>query len=116
MSVAKVPNAVETNHKLFGPYARKLASDDIVEYTAFADKLAKWLADGRAYYPAARPQILKLLKIALATLQRNAWVDRDSYFHISKCVNHPMISPYSNLLNSVKDHKERFVEPEMFGL
>ncbi|KAG6836612.1 hypothetical protein H0H93_006033 [Arthromyces matolae] len=103
-------NAVETNNRLFGPYARKLNSDDLETYTLFATKLAKWLSDARAYYSDARPQIVNLLKIAQKTLRRNIKSDADpnSSFHISSCIDHPMVAPYAQLLKTVNPHKERF--------
>ena len=57
MNGPKASNAVETNDKLFGPYARKLESDHFETYNTFSERLAKWLADERAYYPAARPKV-----------------------------------------------------------
>ncbi|KAG5718668.1 hypothetical protein E4T56_gene16634 [Termitomyces sp. T112] len=115
MNGPKASNAVEINDKLFGPYARKLESDNFEIYDTFSGRLAKWLADERAYYPAARPQILRLLKIAQLTLRRNANANADlkSPFNISSCVEHPMVGPYSKLLKAVYPHKDLFVEPDL---
>ncbi|KAG6874316.1 hypothetical protein C0995_001541 [Termitomyces sp. Mi166 len=115
MNAPKASNAEETNDKLFGPYARKLESDDHETYITFSGKLAKWLADERAYYPTARPQILRLLKIAQLTLRRNvnANLDLKSPFHISSCLEHPMVAPYSKLLKAVHPHRDLFVEPDL---
>ncbi|KAF5386591.1 hypothetical protein D9615_001705 [Tricholomella constricta] len=107
-------NAIQNNQRLFGPFSRKLATDDLAVYATFADKFALWLRDERAYYLEARPEILK---IAQSTLRRNVGANPDlkSLFHISSCIEHPMVAPYSRLLRAIHPFRERFVEPDLQG-
>ncbi|RDB21025.1 hypothetical protein Hypma_011394 [Hypsizygus marmoreus] len=114
-SQALPSNAIENNKRLFGPFSKKLAQNDPAVYTAFADKFAGWLSDERAYYPEARPEILRILLIAHATLRRNAGVDIQGPFHISSCITHPMVAPYSRLLQAIHPFRHRFVEPELYA-
>ncbi|KAG6878799.1 hypothetical protein C0993_008098 [Termitomyces sp. T159_Od127] len=115
MNGPKASNAVQINDKLFRSYARKLESDNLETYTLFSERLAKWLADERAYYPESRPQILKLLKVAQTTLRRNVNADLDlkAPFHVSSYIQHPMVVPYSTLLKAISPHTDRFIEPEL---
>jgi hypothetical protein len=74
---APASNAIQNNQRLFGPFSRKLASDDPAVYSAFAEKFAVWLSDERAYYLEARPEVSgccysnrSLLKYALNKILR----------------------------------------------
>lgn len=57
MNEPKASNAVQINDKLFRSYAKKLESDNLESYSLFSGRLAKWLADERAYYAESRPQV-----------------------------------------------------------
>ncbi|KAF8834630.1 hypothetical protein BDN67DRAFT_536324 [Paxillus ammoniavirescens] len=62
--------AITSNEKIFPVFAKKLASKESKDYINTAHKLAVWLTSEKAYYPAARPKIVELLEIALATFLR----------------------------------------------
>ncbi|KIK78149.1 hypothetical protein PAXRUDRAFT_342208 [Paxillus rubicundulus Ve08.2h10] len=64
--------AITSNEKIFPVFAKKLASKESKDYINTAHKLALWLTSEKAYYPAARPKIIELLEIALATFLRES--------------------------------------------
>ncbi|KAG0700162.1 hypothetical protein DFH29DRAFT_645619 [Suillus ampliporus] len=56
--------AVVANAKIFPVFAKRLASHDVKEYIAIANKLKNWLGSEKAYYPDALRNIVALLEIA----------------------------------------------------
>ncbi|KAG5645049.1 hypothetical protein DXG03_007228 [Asterophora parasitica] len=127
-------NAIESNKKLFGLFSRKLSTNDSATYNTYCTKIAAWLSDERAYYPEARPEvslhspvvirpfdqvwgvkILNILKIAQTTLRRHVGANPDlkSLFHISACIDHPMVAPYALLCRATYPFRDRFEDPDM---
>ncbi|KAF8512255.1 hypothetical protein JB92DRAFT_2929258 [Gautieria morchelliformis] len=76
---------VSTNTKVFRDLDRKLSSNNQEAFIQAADKLTKWLASEKAYYPEARPQIVSLLEAAAYTLARLIGLRLVNDFHISRC-------------------------------
>ena len=56
---ASMAASTDNNLKVFHRYAKMLARDDVEIYTSHADKLARWLCDEKAYYPAARKEVCR---------------------------------------------------------
>ncbi|EIW84514.1 hypothetical protein CONPUDRAFT_163616 [Coniophora puteana RWD-64-598 SS2] len=54
--------AISSNDSLFPVYAAKLSSGDLEQYCSIAFKLTAWLDSPRAYYQAARPNIVQLVE------------------------------------------------------
>lgn len=105
--------SVGNNLKLFHRYAKMLSRDDVEIYTSHADKLARWLSDEKAYYPAARKEILKLLLISQRTLRKAVTGSEDFSlpFNVSAYLSHPLVAPYFRLIKAMEPFCNLFVEP-----
>lgn len=105
--------STDNNLKVFHRYAKMLARDDVEIYTSHADKLARWLCDEKAYYPAARKEILRLLLISQRTLRKAVTGSEDLSlpFNVSAYLSHPLVAPYVRLVGAMKPFRNQFVEP-----
>ncbi|TFK67887.1 hypothetical protein BDN72DRAFT_898574 [Pluteus cervinus] len=101
--------AAENNNKLFPYYLKKLSQSDPAIYNTFSSKLAIWLSSERAYYPAARPQIVNLLQTAYATLHQAI----ESNPNTSSHPQNSMTMSYIHLLETVQPFVPHFVEPHL---
>ncbi|KIM49001.1 hypothetical protein M413DRAFT_21301 [Hebeloma cylindrosporum] len=108
--------AMENNQRLFLRYAKVFRENDVAAYTLHAHKLAVWLRDSKAYYAAARPEIVKLLLIAQISLRRALGFEQEftTPFNITNYPRNPMIDAYSHLVGTVEPYLPLFVEPALF--
>ncbi|EDR11011.1 uncharacterized protein LACBIDRAFT_293504 [Laccaria bicolor S238N-H82] len=99
--------STDNNLKVFHRYAKMLARDDVEIYTSHADKLARWLCDEKAYYPAARKEISqRTLRKAVTGSE-----DLSLPFNVSAYLSHPLVAPYVRLVGAMKPFRNQFVEP-----
>ncbi|KAJ3508196.1 hypothetical protein NLJ89_g5885 [Agrocybe chaxingu] len=110
--------ATKTNQKLFHRYAKVFSEEDPGAFALHADKLAAWLSDHKAYYPAARPEIIRLMIIAQMTLRKVLAVGNDLSvpFKASDYSSHPMVPPYISLVKAIEPYQSHFVEPNLLSL
>ncbi|CAA7270179.1 unnamed protein product [Cyclocybe aegerita] len=109
--------ATKTNQKLFHRYAKVFSEEDPDAFALHADKLAAWLSDHKAYYPTARPEIIRLMIIAQMTLRKvlAAGNDLSVPFKASDYPSHPMVPPYINLVKAIEPYQSHFVEPNLLN-
>ncbi|KAL0947297.1 hypothetical protein HGRIS_013416 [Hohenbuehelia grisea] len=95
--------AIQNNEKLFSHFEKKLAkSKTFVEY---ATKFAPWLDSPRAYYPEARPKILKIIEIAWTTLQKEMALQPGQ--------PHRFNPFYQQLIDTLVKHQGAFIEESL---
>ncbi|KAF8163073.1 hypothetical protein B0H34DRAFT_794820 [Crassisporium funariophilum] len=109
--------ATENNQKLFRRYGRIFASNDAEAFASHAEKLCMWLGDFKAFYPAARPEIVKLLLIAQVTLRKALGLPEQltSPFKAFEYFGHPMVEPYIHLVKAIEPFESFFIEPSLLA-
>ncbi|KDR81376.1 hypothetical protein GALMADRAFT_263661 [Galerina marginata CBS 339.88] len=107
--------ASENNQRLFRRFGKVFAHNDLSAYISHAQKLSVWLRDHKAYYTAARPEIVKLLLIAQITLRRALRIAEQPSvpFKVLDYPGNPMVEAYTMLIKSIEPFQTHFIEPSL---
>ncbi|KAJ7197239.1 hypothetical protein GGX14DRAFT_668736 [Mycena pura] len=103
MSTPKV-DVASTNQRLFDALKEKIATTKY--YIPAAKRLGPWLRNDKAYYPAARPQIIEILLIAERTLSTAAPVIAPHQYQA-------LAQTFIDLVSCIEPFQHHFEEPEL---
>ncbi|KAF5373072.1 hypothetical protein D9758_001735 [Tetrapyrgos nigripes] len=95
-----MPDAIENNAKIFARFTRTFST--LKRFVEEAGMFSKWLNNRKAYYPIARPEIIRILELARDTLEKSNVQPGD-----------PCILGYQTMIFTAWSYREQFLEPEL---
>ncbi|KAJ4480396.1 hypothetical protein C8J55DRAFT_512632 [Lentinula edodes] len=96
----------ERNRQLLEIMAKKLSK--MSSFEQYANRLANWASDPRAYYDDVKETIIKLLERALLTMQIELRLDPRLPFNIHLYLDKPFIVAYRTLIQTVYRFRDKF--------
>ncbi|KAH7877818.1 uncharacterized protein C8R40DRAFT_1263648 [Lentinula edodes] len=96
----------ERNRQLLEIMAKKLSK--MSSFEQYANRLANWASDPRAYYDDVKETIIKLLERALLTMQNELRLDPRLPFNIHLYLDKPFIVAYRTLIQTVYRFRDKF--------